>query len=356
MMSAYSNDLRRGSVLVRVLALISLMMGSTSAWATCSGGNQTFTLNLPSSVSVPRDAPNGTLLTPFVESAAIPNLWRCDWPASEWYGVRAQVAPAFSTNSGQTYSDGNGTYTVWNTNVPGVGIAIRRNLYVDTTTCEWHGGWRGWGNIAGSWLGIACGPPFHAHSGNAGAQVAVALVKTGTVSAGGTIGGTVAQVAPVDGNTLPGLANNYSITNVAIIPMLCTTPDVLVDLGRHVASSFTNGIGSVTPAIGFDVRLTGCSAGLVRIRYRVDAMTAILNSSQSVVALDGSSSATGVGVQLLDGNGAVFPLATYRTLSGYSAAAGGDYAVALKARYFQTGATVGPGPANTSMTFTMSYE
>ncbi|AIF46338.1 hypothetical protein HY57_03245 [Dyella japonica A8] len=60
-------------------------------------------------------------------------------------------------------------------------------------------------------------------------------------------------------------------------------------------------------------------------------------------------------MQLLDGNGAVFPLATYKMASGYDTTAGGSFTIPLKARYYRTGA-VKPGPANTSMTFTMLYQ
>lgn len=94
------------------------------------------------------------------------------------------------------------------------------------------------------------------------------------------------------------------------------------------------------------------------ITYQIDPTTTVLNTANSVVALDASfsSPATGVGVQLLSDAGTPLPLSTPQTLNGYSSATGGDYTIPLKARYYQTGAIVGPGAANTSMTFTMSYQ
>lgn len=92
------------------------------------------------------------------------------------------------------------------------------------------------------------------------------------------------------------------------------------------------------------------------IQYRIDPVTAVLNSAQSVVALDGSSLASSVGVQLLDANDAVFPLSTYKSFAGYDKANGGNFSIPFKARYYQTASTVKPGTANSSMTFTMNYQ
>jgi major type 1 subunit fimbrin (pilin) len=93
------------------------------------------------------------------------------------------------------------------------------------------------------------------------------------------------------------------------------------------------------------------------IEYRIDPVTTVLDSAQSVVALDGSSSASGTGVQLLDSTGThAFPLGQSVRFNDYNPATGGSYGIPLQARYYQTGASIGVGTANTSMTFTMTYE
>ncbi|CAM2178049.1 hypothetical protein PSAC2689_20605 [Paraburkholderia sacchari] len=51
----------------------------------------------------------------------------------------------------------------------------------------------------------------------------------------------------------------------------------------------------------------------------------------------------------------MFPLSTVKTFNGYVASTGGSYAIAFRARYYQTAATITPGPANTSMTVTLQY-
>ncbi|RDK08755.1 type 1 fimbrial protein [Cupriavidus lacunae] len=207
-----------------------------------------------------------------------------------------------------------------------------------------------------SWAGVAClVTDTTPHSSPVGVQISVALVKTGQVPSGGIVGGTVAQIASIDVNTVTSLLDNVNITNVRIVPLLCTTPDVTVNMGTHRRDEFS-GIGTFTSPIGFNIALNNCPAGMNSVSYRVDAVTTIVNASNSVVALDGSSTAAGVGVQLLDDTGSVFPLGTAKTMSGYSTGTGGSYAIPLKARYYQTGATVTAGTANSAMTFTMTYQ
>jgi major type 1 subunit fimbrin (pilin) len=140
-----------------------------------------------------------------------------------------------------------------------------------------------------------------------------------------------------------------------VVAASCTTPDVTIPLGTYSTKSFT-GTGYTTTAVGFNISLNNCPAGMNSIKYRIDPTTTVVNSPQSVVALDATSTATGVGVQLLNSAGsAAFPLSSYQTFAGYSSATGGSYTIPLKARYYQTTTTVAPGPANTSMTVTMQY-
>ncbi|WP_322061195.1 fimbrial protein [Paraburkholderia sp. J63] len=96
-------------------------------------------------------------------------------------------------------------------------------------------------------------------------------------------------------------------------------------------------------AASFTIDLNDCPAGLgqygLAIQYEIDANTTILDSTNAVVALDGTSSATGVGIQLLDGNGNPFPLGQVVALNGYNPATGGSHTVPLRARYYQTATT-----------------
>lgn len=93
------------------------------------------------------------------------------------------------------------------------------------------------------------------------------------------------------------------------------------------------------------------------VQYYISPTTSIVNSANSVVALvGGTDAATGVGLQLLDGSGNPFPLNTAETMTSYNGGTGGSYTIPMRARYYQTAATVTAGQANASMTLFMTYQ
>lgn len=262
------------------------------------------------------------------------------------------------TSTGTTTSYGGRSYTVYNTGYTGIGMII--SFSDGEQSC---GGWFNEGDIGtngGSWYGATC----NTTSTPVGAQIQVALVKTGQPSAGTLSALNVARAAPGMRPTAPivgspsTLLSSYTVSfstpNVQIVNGSCTTPDVSIPLGTFSTVGFT-GVGHTTTNVGFNISVNNCPAGLNSVQYRIDPTTTVVNSSQSVVALDSSSTATGVGVQLLNNSGTALPLSSYQTFSGYSSSTGGSYTIPLKARYYQTTSTVGPGPANTSMTVTMQY-
>ena len=371
MTSIFNLTIKRRSyanVLILMASLL-LMVSTQSAHAvTCSGGPYTISVNLPSSVSVPRDAPVGSLLTPWSSTAATTNYWTCS-ANGEWVGVDAHLANAFPygssgyTTSGTSGAPSSSTFTVYNTSVPGVGIAIANRIYNSFHDTIWTAAGNppgGWMDTVSGWHGLG----WSASTGTKtlGAQVSVALIKTGTVSQGGNIP-ALSVVETGAGNmgswnapsgTAAQLAT-FKTTPVQIIALACTTPDVVVPLGSHSPNEMAS-IGATTQPVSFKIALNSCPGGMNAIQYRIDPATTVVNSAQSVVALNSGSSASGVAVQLLNSAGtAAFPLSSYQVFSGYSKSTGGSYTIPFMARYYRTGA-ISPGTANTSMTFTMQYQ
>lgn len=372
MMTYFYSSIRGRCPLLQKLALFALLLlGVQSAWAAsnCSGGGTTTTVTMPATITVPRDAPAGTVLVPWVISGSI-GTFTCDFSV-ESVGTFALPTLSGGSLSAQTYDVGPGpgpsSYKVYQTQVPGIGIAVAFNAFA--AGC----GYMTWkdmltpdgGTRPLPWVGWGCtnqeGPPGTVVLGG---QFAVAVIKTGPVSTAGVIGGdTIGQatlgVNPGSGFVmdLPGTVRDMlNMSPVAIVPSACTTPDVVVALGKHMQTEFT-GVDSTSRATSFSISLNGCPAGMTGIEYRIDPVTTVVNNAQSVVALDGSSSARGVGVQLLDSTGtAPFPLGQWTRFNEYDPATGGSYSIPLKARYYQTDASIGVGTANTSMTFTMTYE
>ncbi len=341
-----------------MLCLLSLFLLTASPRAkadSCSGSTGTYTVNLPASVTVPRDAAVGTILTGWtMSSGTYIGMWSCTVTTSG--GGPGAEGRSLLASSGTQVSYGGQTYTVFNTGYPGIGMIIA--FYDGETGCG--GGFYNEGSISPSvFLGGGC---YNYGSGPSGAEISVALVKTGQAAAGTLSNMSIAQAAPAitTASGTIGFYTSYTVsfqtTPVQIVNGSCTTPDVSIPLGNFLTSTFA-GTGSTSSAASFTINVNNCPVGMNSVKYRIDPTTTVMNSAQSVVALDSTSTATGVGVQLMNSAGsAAFPLSTAQTLSSYSSSTGGSYTIALKARYYQTASSVTPGPANTSMTVTMTYQ
>jgi major type 1 subunit fimbrin (pilin) len=183
------------------------------------------------------------------------------------------------------------------------------------------------------------------------------LVVTGDVGVGRVSGLALPSVRYQFDNNLV-IFDAKAGGQAIILASSCATPNVNISLGKHSLGDFQGINRPMKPAaVGFNVVLNSCPAGLTGIQYRIDPTTSILNVGSGVVALDGSSSASGVGIQLRSGDsGSALQFSTLYPLSGYNPAVGGSYTIRLLATYYQTNATIRPGTANTSLTFTMSYQ
>ncbi|MEX3933984.1 fimbrial protein [Paraburkholderia phymatum] len=357
-------------------ALIALA-GLTSANAlavTCSSGPAPGSLSfaLPAgSYSVPRDTPVGTRITPWTGfSRTYAHVWSCTPPAGNViYSGPAYLATL--TPAGQTYSEDGQSFTVFQTNLAGVGLVIGAASQLQS----WSDGTTGadvWADIEFSLpIGIPLDNVNWAGSGAStsggaspaptlwfGASLTFAFVKTGPVT-GGTISmpaviGTVGMSdRPIAGPILN--ANLVVSGNPSFQEIACTTPSVTVNLGSHANTEF-NGVGSTTSTTAFTINLNSCPSGINNVHYEIDAVTSVVDTANSVVALDSGSKARGVGVQLLDGSGTPVPLGNPIAFTSYNPA-GGNFSIPFKARYYEIpGSPVLAGSANTVMTFTMNYQ
>jgi major type 1 subunit fimbrin (pilin) len=295
------------------------------------------TITLPATLTVTRDTPVGTVL--FTQNAGIPSptggVSMC--PSSYYALYRLNTALTLST-----------TPNVLATSVPGIGVQIAENHGVYALP-----------NMA---LVYAWGTATP--NGNIGMYESWTLsyVVTGLVTTPGTISFPSPLATSYITSSSTGLSSDAIVLNnlkivgtTTIAPRSCTTADVTVDLGSHKSSEFT-GVGSTTAPVNVNIALNACPAGMNSVQYRIDPVTTVIDRTQSIVALDSSSSASGVGVQLLNSAGtAAFPLSSYQTFSGYNKSTGGSFTIPLKARYYRTGA-ISTGTANTAMTFTMLYQ
>lgn len=343
---------RRARQAVNCLTAAILLWLATScspafASLSCVTSHGALTFTLPAGTyAIPRDMPIGARITPFTNhQTTYQNFWTCWKPdlnyAGQWY-------KSLLSSSGQTFWENGIAYPVFNTNLPGVGLIMQANSYV-------RGNSIGLSSFSdsGAWLAGAYAGPFPPSA--FGTSIAFAFVKTGPITSGTVSLGSVAEFAMSDNGIIATPRLPVTVTgNPVFTVVACTTPNITVNLGTHRTSEFS-GPNSATSSVNFDLALNNCPAGMSAIRYQVDAVTPIVNAQNSVVALDSSSTASGVGLQLLNGSGTPFPLGSAQSFNGYSSATGGSYTIPLRARYYQTGTAVGPGSANSVMTFTMTY-
>lgn len=315
-------------------AVLALAFVNHGAWASCTAGNpQTTTVQVLSGqnsgkLNVPRGSPVGTTVwtSPTITLPAV--SVNCSGQA---YGVHATSQAAA------------GLADIYQTDIPYLGLKV---VEVTSFTAVNANPTR-WATPAFNFSG-SLSPSY---------QVSLVVIAPVTSNLSSSISVPIARDYVSDS---PGaLVNARELHRLQIASFNtqvtgnapCTTSNVTVNLGTHAASGF-GGPGSTTAPVDFTIQLKNCPAGMRRLAYQIDpATTVVPGTGNSVVTLSAASTATGVGVQLLDGTGAPLALASQLTIGD----SGGSYTIPLKARYYKTAATVGGGSANSAMTFTITY-
>jgi major type 1 subunit fimbrin (pilin) len=346
------------------LAMGLAMSGNAQADGTCTLAQSATTINMPTSaVAVARDLPNGSLLTNWAQSTMVV-YYDCTMTGTTYVG--SALVPAGITSPGGRTSytvNYNGTpFAVWETGLDGIGIAM--GMYATARNGQTFGPYSG---TSAGYIGGYNVNNFG--TSKSGGQLIVALVKIGNITPG-TVGGQVAKsdawVGPQQtvGDIVPSSGEAVlSITPVTVTVLTCQTPNVDIDMGTEGPTEMPS-IGPSSKSRTFKISFNNCpsgtavagtQAGLIHnVQYRIDPPGTV-SGFANVAVVSGNPVAGGVGIQLYDSTGAVFPFATSKDLSGFSGTAGGSYDVTLTARYYRTG-TLSPGQANSIMTLTAFYQ
>ncbi len=200
--------------------------------------------------------------------------------------------------------------------------------------------------------------------------ITIEIVKTGTT--GTTAPGTVTANLTVGsvGSTLQSsdkatffLRGANTIGYLAETCKVPTPASFDVSLGTVGVSSsgFGSGIGSTSAAKDFAINLNCDTAvsGAFKVMMQLDGTPVSGLANQGVLALTGSGSngvAGGVGVQVLQGANKTPAAFAKPWQVGAFPISSSLITVPFSARYYQTAATVTPGTANSSMTYTISYQ
>lgn len=334
-------------------------------WVNCERTNGYYQYFDSTTVQVGKDAAVGDILGTWLSSYN-PTAWTCTHRSAYQAYIIPMAIQGYPpyTIWGTTQVDGQ-TYNVYNTTVKtGLGYIARWRYTVQGQTSEWY--------PLTSTTGVYQTPTqlFNtAHDGNSwslGVDVQLRFVKTSTsLTAGSTPAFDPMYMRTYqyyEGSSSVG-AGTYMIADflagrlvISTTGGTCTTSDVIVNLPTVSRSEF-KGVGVTAARTGFNLNFTQCPSGLASISYLFTPTSGILDSAKGVFALSGNSTASGVGIQLLDAQDIPVSFNIAYLLTDYDPAQNNaSYSIPLRAGLYQTSADVSSGEVNGSVTFTLVYK
>ncbi|MDK2378322.1 fimbrial protein [Serratia fonticola] len=386
-------------IILRTVGLLLLMVASNSALAVVacsavSGSSRTDMVQLtPAAISAGADIPLGTVIYQgrWVSGSTGISVMDCTStvdPASIWLNVAWSVeqAPLPLANwSGSPFGG-----AVYETGIPGIGIAISRSNDGDAAKV-------GVPNyqFPGDVESPITGGHYKPYMANR--VIYVSLIKIGTISPGNHT--LDASNLPVAGLTIINPLYHAATTGLPITvtrvqfqgqltisAQTCTTPDVNVNLGSFDTREYFTGPGATTPWVDASITMTNCptfygfynaansmlmfdyttGTGLATnstnnsIGVRLTPATSVIDATNGIMAIDStvSGAASGVGIQLGWGDSSQAPT-LFNLASEQSVALPKDGSptirIPLAARYIQTAAAPTPGKANGKVVFTINY-
>ncbi len=340
---------------VLFLLLCLLVAPATHAATTCAfqtGSVAAGNVVLPATLSIPRNATRGTILWDSGQRLVGSNTVRCLGPG-QTIGHHAagigMAVPGFTGIGGRS--------TVFETNVPGIGVSL---FWCHMTDCT---------------NDPAASIPLPSFASSPGWAIATGvyhlknhwralLIKTGDIDVSpGTI-------------TIDGLSS-ISYVDQVLSTMTLTGSTQVTGLGCEVNPSSLN-IDVLLPTISkedfsaalpnppgdraaraFSIDLL-CDRG-VKVNYLIDGVRS--GAASNVLAnADGQGMATGIGVQLFQGDASsstVLALGSKVMHVKTATHDGVPVTIPLAAKYYRTAASIaaiGPGRVSTTATFTLTYE
>lgn len=138
--------------------------------------------------------------------------------------------------------------------------------------------------------------------------------------------------------------------NIQVQGSTCKLADTSVVMGKRKTGEFT-GVGSSTAPVSFALNFNGCSS-VQKIAWKMDPVAGTVNANDGIFQLNTSSTATGIALQLKDGQGKAVALGRDQILNTGGAA---SPSIPLKISYIQTGKSVLPGSADGKLMVTVVY-
>ncbi|MBC3215685.1 fimbrial protein [Serratia fonticola] len=360
------------SIVIAATVNTQIVMAMTCNLSPTEGALNTTAPLQGSNIHIGPDAANGTVLYSMYFNPSRRIVINCDTPSTAYRPtinwIYSSTPLPLSSWSGSPYGG-----KVYETGLPGIGVAVRSDTNtIPFTTTPW-----GTVNGANNWVA------------QKGFEFDIVLLKIGNITSG-TLSGANLPVVQVYFQT--PLTPQISVTTVRFTGALnitsstCTTPDVNVPLGKYDVNKTFVAVGKVTPWVDASVQLNNCprfygtindgqnnyttpggsSAGVGTatgntVNLALNPNTSIIDNTKGIMSVSpGASSASGIGIQMARGgvsdpatNLIVFGSTGINYAMQNSTSTG--YSIPLRARYIQTSASVTPGQANGSVTFTINY-
>lgn len=315
------------------LTLTLLLLTSTPSFASCAfqielgGTEQIMNVNLPKTITLPRNTAIGTTL--FESSAYSFGATNFKCPTDVPYGVENNVG---STTIGSDLFPIGNTGLSWQF-IRYMPARVAAKALGSTTLSYNSLGWQ----ISTS-------------------TAAIRIITTGAIASDTTI--PAGDIGSLMADSLK-LATFRLVNATQLASSSCETPNINVKMGQHRLEDIPNDGSPSKKAIYFSIRLNNCPAGINNVSYTLTPTSSApsQNDLQGVINLNQNSTAKGIGLQITDGNLLPIVLNQAMTFNDYSNK-GGSFTIPLNARYLQIakGSSVIPGTANSEITFTMSYQ
>ena len=315
-----SKKQRRLRVLLNTAAVIVSAYSTDTLAANCAfTQGKTFTANYaaaPVALTVPRDAPAGTVV--YQESISAPQQgFNC--PSSSPFIF--SLNPTFgSVTTGNTFPLGK----------TGLSLKVTNTLNGYLTADRL---------LSGSYT-----DPIRTYT--------LEIIKSGELSSKNEVpAGNLGAHRYGDLDLVRINLANPIILNAAS----CETPDVSVQMGDdYYLDEFSN-IGDTSQAVKFNIGLNQCQTGINKVTYSLKATTPVIDAAKGVVALNGGSTAKGIGLELKNDAGQPIKLDTPDRFSGFNTT-GTDFKIPLTAAYIRLAdSTLQAGSANSEVTFIVNY-
>lgn len=326
---------------MKVFFLFFLMIASCTAFANCSSGTSSYSSNIADlNISIPQNAPMGPIGNVISFPSGPSVSVTCSGSGANYAMLKYGTSMIESSTAG-----------VYKTNVPGIGFkiwddfsgsTITQNSPVSNDLKQWYkvsvSAWNGT-----AWL----------------TNVKLQFYITGPVATGKDTFSGVSVESWLGPSTSTSQSAHYQTLNISgsinVTAGTCDTSSFSVDMGTHKSSEFEN-VGSQSTPTSFSIALRNCASAVKSIYYMLTPPPGVQiqgSGANENLSLTSSSTADGVGVQVLDDKGSLIPLNTEIKFSGYNLSANDD--IPLQVQYIRTG-VVKPGTANSAVEFTMFYK